>query len=267
MSRRPNNRMQRRDDRVARQGGGSQRVRRERRGGASSSAPRGGIPVTMFAIAGGIIAIVALLVYAVTQSDNTDSGLSAAQEAQMDDDPSIPGVYYPPHPGADGQPDTGDERLHEAPNVIIPLCTDEQIEAGQLSDPSYGSAGVCYHSNPPTSGPHSSTPQGFENLENPEGPESSVRKENIVHSMEHGGVFIWYNTDDQEAIDLIHDVVNDNTDRRRFVGSVAYDSMEDETVAITSWTRLDKFPVSELTRDRLQDFIDANHKRFNPEGF
>jgi hypothetical protein len=43
--------------------------------------------------------------------------------------------------------------------------------------------------------------------------------------------------------------------------------MEPETIAITSWTRLDKFPVSELTKERLQTFIDANHKRFNPEGF
>ena len=43
--------------------------------------------------------------------------------------------------------------------------------------------------------------------------------------------------------------------------------MESDTIAITSWSRIDKFPVSELTKDRLQDFIDDNHKRFNPEGF
>jgi hypothetical protein len=43
--------------------------------------------------------------------------------------------------------------------------------------------------------------------------------------------------------------------------------MEPNTIAFTAWTRLDKFPVSELTRERLQDFVDAHHKRFNPEGF
>jgi hypothetical protein len=43
--------------------------------------------------------------------------------------------------------------------------------------------------------------------------------------------------------------------------------MEPETVAITSWTRIDKFPVSELTRERLQEFVDDHNKRFNPEGF
>jgi hypothetical protein len=38
-------------------------------------------------------------------------------------------------------------------------------------------------------------------------------------------------------------------------------------IAITSWTRLDKFPVGQLTKERLQEFINDNHKRFNPEGF
>ena len=63
--------------------------------------------------------------------------------------------------------------------------------------------------------------------------------------MEHGGVYIWYNTDDPDAIKLIKDLVNDNTDRRRFVGSTIYTGMESDTIAITSWSRLDKFPVSE----------------------
>jgi len=225
--------------------------------------------MTTILIGIGVMGIVALLVYAVIQA-GADPGASPgakADAAELDDDPNLPGVYYPPHPGSDGQPDTGDERLHQAPNTVIPLCTEEQIDSGAISDPSYGPAGICYTSNPPTSGPHSQTPQGFTNLENPEGPDSSVRKENIVHSMEHGGVFIWYNTTDEDAINLIKAVVDENTDRRRFVGSVNYGSMEEETIAITSWSRLDKFSVSELTEERLQEFIDAHHKRFNPEDF
>jgi hypothetical protein len=228
--------------------------------------------MTTILIGIGVIGIAALLVYAVIQA-GADPGASPGEKAdaaELDDDPSLPGVYYPPHPGADGilnSPAQPDDRLHQAPNTIIPICTQEQLDSGAISDPSYGPAGVCYTSNPPTSGPHSSTPQGFTNLENPEGPESSVRKENLVHSMEHGGVIIWYNTTDQAAIDLIKSVVNENTDRRRFVASVNYGSMEAETIAITAWTRLDKFPVSELTEVRLQEFIDAHHKRFNPEGF
>ena len=85
--------------------------------------------------------------------------------------------------------------------------------------------------------------------------------------MEHGGVYIWYNVTGQAQIDLIKDVVSENTELRRFVGSTVYEDMEPETVAITSWTRIDKFPVSELTRERLQEFVDDHNKRFNPEGF
>jgi Protein of unknown function (DUF3105) len=222
--------------------------------------------MTAILIGAGVVAIAAALVYAVTQANNVDNGPSKWWLAQMDDDPSIPGVYYPPNPGADGVLDgdtnpNSDDRVHLAPGTVVPICTPEEIAAGKISDPSYGPAGICYTSNPPTSGPHSSTPQGFTNLVNP------APKENIVHSMEHGGVFIWYNTTDQAAIDLIKSVVQDNDDRRRFVGSTIYTDMEPETIAITSWTRLDKFPVAELTKERLQTFIDANHKRFNPEGF
>jgi hypothetical protein len=258
LSKRPNSRIQRRDERAASQPGNEQRARRQR-SAQPAGIGRGGLPMTTILIGLGVLAIVAILVYAVTQADNTDSGPAGWQLAQEDDDPNIPGLYYAPHPGPDGilysPVPTSDDRLHYAPGTVIPICSQEQIDAGTISDP------LCYTSNPPTSGPHSSTPQGFSNLVNP------APKENIVHSMEHGGVFVWYNTTDEDAVDLIKSVVQENDDRRRFVGSTIYTEMEPETIAITSWTRLDKFPVSELTEERLQTFIDENHKRFNPEGF
>jgi hypothetical protein len=263
VSQRTNNRLQRRDERVARMPGNAPRARRARQPRpAGDGTPGKGLSTTTLAIVGGVIAIGAILVYAVIQAGNpTSSPGDRARAAEMDDSPSLAGTYYPPHPGKDGQPGTGDERTHVAPGVVIPICTEAQLEAGQLADPSYGAAGVCYHSNPPTSGPHSSTPARFDNLEFPQ------PKENIIHSMEHGGVFIWYNTTDEEAIRLLKSVVDDNRDRRRFVGSTIYTEMEPNTIAITAWSRLDKFPVSELTRERLQRFIDDHHKRFNPEGF
>lgn len=266
MSRNPNTRLQRRDERAARHPGNAQRARRDRGSKTAVRGPGGGIPLTTIFIGAGVVAIVAMLFYAVTQSNNTDSGPPKWLTAQLDDSTDLPGVYYAPHPGADGVFDSGtnpasDDRLHSATGANVPICTEQQIADNKLSDPSYGAAGVCYTSNPPTSGPHSNTPAQFKNLENP------GLKEDILHSMEHGGVYIWYNTDDQAAIDMIKSVVNDNVDRRRFVGSTVYAGMEPGTIAITSWTRLDKFSVSELTRDRLQDFIDAHHKRFNPEGF
>ena len=245
MSRRTTNRtsrLERRAEREARDRvSTAPRARRQRTEGPGGGGGGGGrsIPTTVIAAAVGGLFLVAIIVYAVLQTGNTGDGVPDSRRAELDDDPNIAGAYYPPHPGFDSQPDTGDERQHFNPGQVVPICTEEQIEAGEIGEP------LCYHSNPPTSGPHSITPQGFINLENP------APKENVIHSMEHGGVYIWYNTSDQAAIDLVKGVVDENTDRRRFVGSTIYTGMEEETIAITSWTRLDKFPVSELTRERL----------------
>jgi hypothetical protein len=248
-------RLERRAEREARDPASTVPRARRQRQERQSAGGKGGLPLTTIAAVVGGIAIVAIILYAVFQATTASDGVPEWHQAELDDDPHIPGVYYAPHPGFDGVPETGDERQHFNVGQVVPICTQEQIDAGTVSDP------LCYTSNPPTSGPHSNTPQGFTNLENP------APKENILHSMEHGGVYIWYNTSDQAAIDLIKDLVNENTDRRRFVGSTIYTEMEEETIAITSWTRLDKFPVSELTKERLQQFVNENEKRFNPEGF
>jgi len=41
--------------------------------------------------------------------------------------------------------------------------------------------------------------------------------------------------------------------------------MEEDTIALTAWTRLDKFPVSEYTRERIETFEEELNCRFNPE--
>jgi hypothetical protein len=85
--------------------------------------------------------------------------------------------------------------------------------------------------------------------------------------MEHGGVVVWYNTDNAEVIDNLTDIVNEQLDRRRLVVMSRYTGMEADTIALTAWTRLDKFPVSDFTEKRVEDFISEHNKRFNPEGF
>jgi hypothetical protein len=139
--------------------------------------------------------------------------------------------------------------------VQPPLCTAQQIAENDVNDP------ICYTSNPPTSGPHNSQPMPFQVLQNP------APKENLIHNMEHGGVVIWYNTTNQAVIDQLKQVAQENIDRRRFVVMSQYSGMEPETIAVTSWTRLDKFPAADFNGQRVQRFIDVNHKRFNPEGF
>ena len=181
------------------------------------------------------------------QSDNS-------MQAELDADPRLPGVYYPPHPGADGVYGTGDDRLHVGDDVIVPICTPAQLAANAVSDP------PCYTSNPPASGPHNS-PVDFGVLRN------AAPKEALVHNMEHGGVVVWFNTDDAAVIEELAAIVTDYIDRRSLVVMSRYTEMEPDTIALTAWTRLDKFPVSDYERKRVTDFVTEHLKRFNPEGF
>ena len=182
--------------------------------------------------------------------------------AILDDDRSLPSTYVAPHPGADGLVcselscwGNNDDRRHVGDNVDVPICTPEQIAQKRISNP------LCYPSNPPTSGPHSPTAGAFRVHDSP------LRKENAVHSMEHGAVVVWYNTSDQAAIDKLKGWVEDELGRGRPVVMTKYTGMEAETIALTAWTRLDKFPASTLTEKRVKNFIEEHNKRFNPEGF
>jgi hypothetical protein len=219
------------------------------------------LPLTQIAIGLVVLLGVVYLAYTVLQANkDVDTGPVDWQKAELNSSSSIPGQYVAPHPGADGQLCTVatcisgmDDRLHLV--ETIPICTSEQLASGNISKP------LCYNSNPPTSGPHSGTPMPFKVLDNP------APKENLIHNMEHGGVVVWYNTDDAGVIKQLADTVNSELDRRRLVVMSKYTEMEPNTIAVTSWTRLDKFPVSDFNTKRVRDFIEENSKRFNPEGF
>ena len=261
MGRRPNpssKRLERRAERQARQPGSAPRAPRQRQGRAAARGRSRGsrfnwLPV--LAALGGAV-LIALLVYLVlgaNGSSQTDS--PAWRKAELDSSPTLPGVYYPPHPGADGQSATADDRQHFGNGVVVPICTPEQMLTNQISNP------LCYTSNPPTSGPHAQSPLAFKVLENP------APKENLIHNMEHAGIVIWYNTTNQDVIKQLESITDDSNARRRSVVMSGYAGMEPDTVAVTAWTRLDKFPVSEFNRKRVTDFIELHNKRFNPEGF
>ncbi len=177
------------------------------------------------------------------------------EAAELDADPALPGTYFPPHPGRDGVFPSDDDRDHLAEDTFVPICTQAQIDANDISLP------LCYTSNPPTSGPHAGSPVPFRVLGR------AVPKENLVHNMEHSGVVVWYNTGDAAVIAELAAIVNQELERGRLVVMSAYAGMEPETIALTAWTRLDKFPVGELERQRLIDFIEEHQRRFNPEGF
>jgi len=46
-----------------------------------------------------------------------------------------------------------------------------------------------------------------------------------------------------------------------------YSDMPADTIALTAWARRDLFPVSDLTTDRIDQFIEVFDCRFNPENF
>jgi hypothetical protein len=181
---------------------------------------------------------------------------SAWAQVQVDANPALPGAFVPPHPGADGKLNEGsDDRAHFANDLAMPICSAEQLAANNVSNP------LCYPSNPPTSGPHAASAAPFRVFTSP------VGKEFLVHSMEHGGVVIWYNTGNTQVVQQLTALTESNIQRGKQVVLTPYPGMEADTVAVTAWTRLDKFPVGQFSIDRLQAFINTHERRFNPEGF
>jgi hypothetical protein len=148
-----------------------------------------------------------------------------------------------------------DDRRHVSNAVVIPICARDQVGQNKISDP------YCYTSNPPTSGNHGQAPAPFAILRQP------ATKEALVHNMEHGGVVVWYNTGDQRLIKQLEELVSRELRNQRLVVISSYSGMEPDTIALTAWTRLDKFPAREFTEQRVVRFIERHNKRFNPEGF
>ena len=215
--------------------------------------------------AAGLTVVAGFVIYAVLQAANpAPPGPSKSERAELNAAPDLPGEYIKPHPGPDGQYGTDDDAQHMGVGVSLAVCSADVIEAdSELSDVKADrtAVGNCYTSNPPTSGPMSEQTGGFRVYQNP------APKEAFVHTMEHAGVVVWYNTDDEDIKQQLESVVKDQQDRRRLVAMVPYPEMEPDTIAVTAWTRLDKFPVSEFSKKRVEQFIEAHNKRYNPEGF
>ena len=186
----------------------------------------------------------------------TAEPFAAARAAEADDDPSLPGQFVDVagiYGGPYGTPDTLVNR-----HIQIDA---QYIEDGNSSPPAGGphwGSGAC-GTDPPTAPPFCG-PAPWGVFTDPWAAES------LVHSMEHGGLVIWYNTADEDVIDDLKDVVIERITRDLIV-MTPYSGMEAEHIAITGWSRLDKFPVEEYTRERIEEFIEAHARRFNPEGF
>ena len=108
-----------------------------------------------------------------------------------------------------------------------------------------------YNSNPPTSGSHAGTAQwGFS--------EVAIPDENLIHNIEHGGIWISYKDLDQQSIETLREIARKNS--RSVV--VTPRAANDSPVAVASWGRLMK--LDSVDEEAITEFIRKN-KNKSPE--
>lgn len=217
------------------------------------------IPTVPIVIVVGVAAIAGLIAYLFWQQGKpAGTSFASAAEVEKDPGPDLPGEYvdlpeiYQDERGLASYGSDG-----SVPNTADHVTRDVDYEADGNTDPPAGGphwgSGGCPDN--PADAPRFCGPAPWGVYREP------WPTETLVHNMEHGGMVVWYNTTDQDVIDDIESFARD-----LFPVVVApYPDMEEETIALTVWTRIDKFPVSEYSRDRLETFEDELNCRFNPE--
>ncbi len=136
------------------------------------------------------------------------------------------------------------EKEKNRPGVAYPIQGRDHIAVGATHDP--------YNSDPPTSGPHYAQPAewGVYDKELPD--------EQLIHSLEHGGIWISYKDIDQVTKDKLTALGH------RYPGSVIITprAKNDAKIVLASWGRLEKF--DQYNEDIIEAFIKAN-KNDSPE--
>ncbi len=184
--------------------------------------------------------------------------LTAADRAEMDDSAGLPGRFVP-----------SQGRAHLSTYPLprhVPFCDADRIEAN------------CYASNPPTSGYHLPV-QGTVKLEDghrlkippdPDIYDFAVPREAIPHIQEHAGVYVGYNcaSDDcASTVERLKDLVAQELSLGAKVVMSPDPDLDDDTIGLASWTRVDTFAAADYSDERARDFIKAHSCRFDPERF
>ena len=97
-----------------------------------------------------------------------------------------------------------------------------------------------------------------------------IPREAIPHLQEHAGVFVGYNcvsTDCFDAVEQLRSLVEDQLSLGARVVMAPDCDLDDDTIALAAWTRIDALPASDYDDDRARAFIEAHSCRFDPEGF
>ncbi len=192
----------------------------------------------------------------------TVDSLGAARAAEADDDSSLPGEWI------DLATIYGGAYNDDAGHVVVDVDYADNCAATETGTE------VC-NTDPPAGGPHWSRACADTPADSPAfcGPaqwgiyHQAWEPETLVHNMEHGGVVLWYNTADQAVIAEVEGLFVERLNDGNLLVMAPYPEMEADTIALTSWSRIDKFAASEYSRERVEAFIDAHERRFNPESF
>lgn len=116
-----------------------------------------------------------------------------------------------------------------------------------------GSEHPEYNSNPPTSGSHYAQPTDWGVYQD------ELKDENVIHSLEHGGIWISYQPSiDEETKEKLEAI------GKKYSGSVVVSprNANDAPIALASWGQLEKLTTFDETR--IVEFIKRN-KNKSPE--
>ena len=193
-------------------------------------------------------------------SPPTQENLTPAQRAERDASGELPGCFVPTQGIkhlAGGYP----------PQQRVPFCAEERV------------SNSCYASNPPTSGLHLGverdvTLEDGNRINIPPDPgvyAFMLPRESLPHIEEHAGVYIGYNcgptSDCASKVERLKDLVTQEISLGARVVVSPDSDLDEGTIGMAAWTRVDVFPASDYDDDRVRDFIKAHSCRFDPEGF
>lgn len=138
------------------------------------------------------------------------------------------------------------------PNGTTSGVTDEGVQEYDVRDNTHTTGEVDYPQSPPVAGQHDSIWLECGVYDRP------VRDENVVHSLEHGTVWITYTSEvSEEDLDTLVEVLPDE-------GILSPYADQPAPVMITVWNR--QLALDEADRGRLEDFIAAyGHGETSPE--
>lgn len=134
----------------------------------------------------------------------------------------------------------------------VQLAGAEQPDGGRTHIP-VGSKHDAYFSNPPTSGSHYEQPAAWGVYDH------SLQDEQLIHNLEHGGIWISYKPDiDPETKAKLEDL------GRQYPQAVIVTPRQSNphAIEVASWRRL--MDLDSFDRDKILDFIKRN-KNQSPE--